>query len=788
MNFIKKFTHHYFGVPPQYSILTHWPSEPSQQHLMPPMLLQDLQSLIPVDMLTLGSGIVPLCWSEVIDVSMLESSSGSDPTTFISLRLKHNTDNMYVRARLLPASLSEDFQEEEFQNLVFIESCSENEFHIHTVLPKAGKFVLNVYLQNTPIPDKLHLSYIINSTVEKGSRVGYPFIFPTAAKAFKFKPLYWNKNRKSYDCVHSGENTLPIVFEADKNTTFYHCIVQGKVDTLNTNQPSSILLYNTMLVMDKKRLFQLMAVFPSDGWWTIHLSAAKLSEDDDTVSGYTTLLTYKVYVENGKPEKSYPHVLKPNSVFFGSDPIKTPHSSPLKLLFAMHNDHDLVNYVTCNQEAGESLEGYSTVDCIDTVDDGKYKSYQLKAVFPKPDTWFVHVFSRRNSNGMYTATFKLKLEITEALHNKTLLQSIDETRKHCGISFVDSGIITFEDDGKPFSFSFTAPASGIDFLHSLKLQDDENAVDYRTHFVAHDKKGNTEQSEYSLTVLFPERGNWRIESYALNSKMGDNDYSLVTEIKLYVSNPVPALCYPKIWPAFKDLGMKIREVDALIQATCTTGEFKLSFQAPEHTHFLCNLDNLEANNPSQQAYVHSMPDSQERILHMVFPNLGDWKVALFAKQRSQNESKREEYVQIMQLSLNNTVCKAGLSFPQIFEGFYKFNIHLAAEDIPLPSVLNVGEGLQHLLLKFYSPEGVKFLHYGSFTDSDDEKNLEKSGVRERKMTTMMSNPDTGLHQVQIEVNKIGQWTLYLFAESLPNSDTEWTPILQYQFHAVQCIK
>ena len=764
LDFIKEFNSHYFAVPTNYSILTHWPEEMSQQYLETPISLQDVQPLIPVDVTTIHLGIIPFCWCESIPVS------ASDPVASVIVELKQS--NAYIRPILLP--MFQEYDESVFQNLVYVKQIRENLLKVYAVLPSTGIFILNIYLQNSPFQNKIFLSYILTSKGDQcHNEVGYPFIFPMSANSFNFKLLKWNsEEQNSYLCKHTKLSPHSIDFEADQGLSFHHCIVEGKHESLDDIDQTKVLLYNTMLVSKNDGKYQLFTIFPNTGWWTIHLSAGKVCDENGTISGYTKLLTYTIYVENGNIGHSYPQVFKPDSVFFGSDPVNSPTSEPLKILFESTAQEWVCS--VSNNSTDSSLEGYAIVNSHFN----KVNSFQLLAIFPKPGTWFVLAYGRSIGDDSYTAMFKIKLCISEALPNKCLIRSFAEAKHNYQIHFADSGIVSFYDNGKPFSFSFKAPSSGIQFLPTLKHQERKESIDFATFLSS--QTLNSEQSEFNLSLLFPEHGCWTTEIYA-RSKVSDNsEYSLVATLNLSVTKPTPEICYPKVLPFFHDTRMVLKEIDALIQVKCTTGKLKLPFQAPTSTTFLCNLENEQCPDNSQLAYVQHTRDTEEFNLNAVFPELGEWKVSLYARVAPSNSSATNDYTQVLQFPIANTTNKACVAYPQIFDGFYKFKIYFADEDIPLPSVVSIGSELKHLLVKFYCPRGVSFLHYATVRNFGDPKD---SDSEKRRMTTIVSDRATRARTIQVDVDCPGEWIVYLFAETKINKDAEWMPVLKYRFMA-----
>lgn len=762
-------------MPPQYLILTHLPADPLRQFLNSPLTVQELQPIIPVPMTTLCMGLQPLSWSEVIDVP----KDVSDPVVSITMKL-NDSSNKYIYAKLISQthSVSESDQSE-LQNCTYVSQIKENIFEIQAVLSNSGTFILCVYLcKDIPENQLDHpcLSYIIRSDLVQNDKVGYPFFHPLSAKAFEFKPLYWGSDKKSYNCVHSNQ-VFSFVFEASSDISFHHYLIKGKVTKPNMSQLCDVHRHNTLIVANKQNIYKLLAVFPDEGWWTIHLFATRVSRFEEEISGYTSLLTYHVFADSGSPNLSYPRSVMPHTVLFDTNPVAVAKNPAVltTIQFATSKVRNFYHYLTFSQPNGKSWEGYSNVEIASEYDNSFYTHYKLHVIFPKAGLWFVHLFGKTR-NESYDELFELKIDVFDPTLNTLLVQNNASLQKKFNINVMNHGIITFTDDGQPFSFKFTAPHSNINFAHDL-ISDGNIALDYCTFLsVDNQKEQNT---PHILHALFPTAGNFTLR-LCIKEDEEDAGNNLLFEIKLTVKNPVLEYCYPKLYPAFSSIGCRILEPNALLQSSCHTGELKLTFQAPNNVHFFCkvqNQTNSEHNDLSQLALVHNFPESEDKTLHCLFPDLGEWKLILYA--RILPEPVENDYTPILQISTRNMLCKANFSFPLLYEGFYNsLNLYFDPDDLPLPSLLHVGKGPAYLVIKFYSPPSVKFTHYAEVKCADSE-------IPEHVLTRMMSNIDSGLCELQVEVLKTGQWTVFVYAKSTMHlqDESEGIMVMQYAFCA-----
>lgn len=754
-------------VPPQNLIFTHWPSDPSKQFLQPPLSLQDLQPIIPIPVTTQCLGVCPFNWSEVIKVT----KESVDPVASVSFSV--TTTISYVAATLVAESCSEVAEDgDSLKYHTLVNKVNSNEFNVQAVLPTSGKFVLNIYLNE--IQDGLSrnhsLSYIIECEIcQHEASVGYPYIYPLPARAFDFVPKYWN-NKKSY--VNSSSALFSLVFEASSDVAFHLCLIRGKTAGPSDSQHSDVYHHQTLLVNNKNR-YKLQVIFPDKDWWTVCIAGTRTSVG--ATSGYTSLLIYHVFAEEGS-KLSYPQVLMPGTVFFSSNPITASKNELTAVPFTSVKLLNVYHYLT--EEAGNEMqEGCSNIELADEHDDQGHASYVLNLVFPRPGTWFVHVYSTQ-SNGVNEGLFKLKITVDSPILNTFLIESNALLLREYEMSLVNNGIVIFPDDGQPLSLEFVHHSDGVEFVHELKSPHNLS-VDYCTYLSQQLTATST------LSAVFPSSGKWTVELFA--KKNGKNALDLVLQLKLDVKVPVLNYCYPKIYPAFSTLGCELSKDDALVKSPCNGGEFKLPFQTSSRLYFFFKVENETAGrfqDFSQQAFVHASPDSENKVVHLIFPEHGHWKLSMYAKRLQQPVEAANEAPQILQIALQNDVCVQDTSFPLLFEAFLEpFELHFDPENLPLPLVVQMSKPPQSFSIIYYSPPDVQFMHYaevrtqGSVEEACDE-------TIEHVHTRMMSS-NTGLRELQVEVVKAGHWTVLLYASNtdISKSPDKWTPVMQYVFSA-----
>lgn len=750
--FVKAPSNCYFAVPPHFLILTHWPTNPSEQFLKVPLSFDEMQPIIPVSMRVVRSGLHPQSWCEVIPLKQ----DSPDPVVSISVRLNSPTTSYLTAKLVLDSDKSEVFSCGELQAKTLIKCSGGNEYNVEAVVPTSGIFSLYVYMHSTERDhnrlDNFCLSYTIKADIETRLNAGYPSLYFLPAKVFGFSPLYWNIGKKSYEAILTND-VLIIVGKVKSDLLFDHCIIKGLVTSSSEAEAHRRYDYNTLLRQNRnKNLWKLSAVFPDGGWWTVCISATKSS--DRLTIGYTGLLYYQVFVSKGAPELSYPQLFL-QEILFDGRPVAATEDITTVSFTLPSSCTKFHHYLTYQQPSGDSWDGYTRIE----IDHSNH--YKLSAVFPKTGIWFIHVFSEAETESV--GLFRLKLVVNHSSPNAFLVQTNLEQQNH--ITFIDGCMIRFLDDGKPFSFRFSWCQPDTVFLHSLKSQDGSIA---RYCSFLEKKDDDTNQTICTLNALFPCPGKWTVELF------GSTD--LIFEIKLAVANPVSDYKYPEMYPAFSELGCELSLADAQIR-TCYDGNFRLPFQGPPNIYFIGQVESQQKSKDlSQQSFIHSHPDKREKILHLIFPAKGEWVVTLYAK-------SGDEFSCLLCVLVSNTTFKSDLSFPITLDSFYHpFKLYFSSDDLPLQSVIQVGAQPQTLKIKFYSPnKDVIFEHYAEVQSKGRRTSTDSIKSYKRVLTRMISNSDTHIYELQVEVAKPGKWSVFLYAKH--SDDEEGLAVMQYTFSA-----
>ena len=790
------FTHHFFAVPPQKLILTHWPQTPKQQLLRESLTLNEFQPLIPLSSKAVGLGVIPETWCEFLEIPV----GTCDPVTSIKMTCKADVKflaKLDTRRELEESSVTNKLSN---RNLVFIHRVvSSNDkcnVRIRAVVPFAGEFVLNVYAcksSSNVLSEnyELVLSYQIqcSTDIDDQFQIGYPIVYDMAAAAFDFSLLHWNKPMPDYYCeISSGK--LDLFFNAKPDLQFSHCIVTGKTE--NPSNPDSIYHYNTLVAQNKcgdPSLHVLRSVFPSQGWWTVYLSATKVEDCSSlqpTVSGYTSIFMYHVYVGSGVTKQTFPYIIAPCISLNHPETVSASGSEVLDVQFCSSLALDFYSYLTFETQTGEPLESYTTVISIQQAEPHAQQHYELSVIFPTPGKWYVHVFGKdfTNPEQDYTGLFILNVEVNSALMNTLFPKVNSSIATALNIRVCDSRYITFCDDGSPFTYKFRAPRRGIHLIpsitpHNIESSNIDEAFLQRCTLLTPSVAADSNFAIYTMNAVFPAAGTWVVQLFgAPLGSNSDGDDQLVIYTQLQVSKPMPNICYPTIYPAFHNLGLSIPTELLHYNQVIDASEIKLPFSSPESVLFDTKLK--QGNEVFlNQAIVHhegsadsdAYSNIQNRILHIIFPKSGEWVFHLYAShvvkldssQRNTKEAVLE--LRIKALSFNNTA-----AFPQVFDAFYNmFSLKLDRERYPLISRVNSFPS--KITIPFYSPPDVRFWHRSRVTENPDAN----------PTTRMYSDPHTGLYELSVEVTERGQWIVELHAQDMDSSENRnWTAVLRHE--------
>ena len=779
MHFNRVYSQGYFAARPERWILTHWPQITAWQLLQMPLTLEEVQPLIPVNTHTFALGVEPQVWSECICIP----KGRTDPT--VKVNLKATNSDLFFSAKLVEFEKSGSSQQNAveasgFERTIFIE-VSGDDVTIRAVMPHKGSFTLNVYTHRISCESlqkyQLCLSYQIQCEIDPSLYVGYPMIYGMVSAAFNFKLLHWNSPEKAYICENTN-GRVDIVFQAQPGLGFYHSLISGKSNGLDNNT-SDTHKYKSIVVCDPNNpsLYMLRAVIPCEGWWTVYLCATNSNAlHYDSASGYTALLNYHTFVKVGCHDLFYPHLLSPDIHLPSPEPISASGSDILVVPFSSPEIFDFHCYLTYKELVGMEIEECVKVESLDSTLPEKPSDhmYQLKVIFPKPGKWYIHVFANDKSGSTeksLAGLFNICINVEGAMKNCSFVYLNPTVAESLNIKLLSSDIVAFADDGEPFIFQFLAPQAA-DLLHSLEPVSEDGSSNQNIsgqndqHCTYLSAETSSNLSTYTLRAVFTCAGKWAVRLFA--SMPNSGNYELAIQLTFDVSNPTPGVAYPVVLPEFQQLGISIPDENLVYQTTCDNAQFQLPFNAPEHIHFAWNMQlHSESEACNHQAFVHYLQDhSPNRILHMVFPRLGEWVLNLFAKSTS-NSIESYGYFPVLEFQIRANTFSDHISFPQIFEPF-RTTFEMRIEKSTLPLISKVHNLPSSLTIPFYSSPLVKFWH---------EANVANEGVE--SVTRMISNPETGLHELVVELSEVGCWTISLSAQNIESSSNAWATVLQH---------
>ena len=788
--FTSEATHHYFAVPPERLILTHWPLEETWQLLESPITLQEMQPLIPVHAQVFASGVQPKNWSECIH-------SSDSPVVRVELQVEPDvifTAKLTEYDAALKGVQKPDLSAPGIEQAIYLEH-SKDKVAVNAMFPHSGYFTLNIYMKE-PVSEgqqdpryQLCLSYQVRCEFSHQSQVGYPLVFDAASNAFGFQLLYWNFPHKSYICENET-GKLEVVFRANPDLHFYHCLLPGKVKDLDSSSADQ---YHTMVACDSEdpSLFTLQIVLPEVGWWTVNLCASKADIDltcTGTV-GYTAVLNYHVLAKRALQKHSYPLPLSHDVTFESCTPICANGGEPLTLPFIFPKALDFDCYITHGHPQGERVDQCTKVINLDSPDGAGTSNYRyaLKVTLPKPGKWYVHVFAIEESSQEATAyfgLFNLCLETDSGMLN-TIFPYLDTSlAKELSIDINTSDALQFLDDGTPFQMHFLAPTV-LRAQHDIEslTQNSASADTSQQHYTALQRtsSSNTSRCKYTLTAVFPSAGRWSVRLFASLASDADQ-YRLVIRADVEVSNPTPDVAYLKLHPAFYQLSLSVPDNHLQYKVVRDSPEYKLPFNAPDNLHFAWTMKHLPSGEDlRQQAFVHYSIAEKSQCDHrldLILSRPGEWQLCLFAKPINtqagyQTEvDENESYSSILDFKIQSKEVTTDRAFPQIFEPFSSFGMRLKSPSaVPLPSIVNQIPVL--VTVPFYSPPQVKFWHCAEVAELPDS-------VHD---TRMISNSDTRMHELSVEISEQGHWTVTLYAQHINSASKNWVAVLQYTIFA-----
>ena len=784
VTFCKSFNRHYFAVPPQQMILTHLPSDDSQQRLKEPLTLEKFQPLIPMSSSTKGLGIEPEAWSEVIEIL-------DDPVACISLRCK---DNVKVLALLAATNEARDYdtiKSDREEKFVFSYQ-EENTVHIRAVPPQKGQYFLNILYACESLEDessqsyRLVLSYLLHNKREIANQIGYPVVCKAEASAFNFKLLCWNAPNRDYCCENSGK--LDVVFRARPDLQFYHCIIPGEFSNSTTASPkqgNDAYHYNTLIVQNEDgdpSRYMLRTIFPIQGWWTLHLYAKKPGNDgifESQQKGYALVMTYTVYIQISFPEQSYPNMISPYISMIQPESISASGDEIFSFYFNSTKSFDFHSYITFEEQTGQCMDNFTAIETITESNQCK-----LSVIFPKPGTWYVHVFGKDVNDPLqksYLGLFVLQMKVKGSLRNTVFPKLNQQLAKALNVHYLNSGCITFQDNGSPFTCQILVPKEGsIDLIHSIKPHNtrDKTSTDAEAllqHCTSLSFTPSTDDSNSStvcsLKAVFPWAGTWTVQLFAASA--GSKRYVSLIEVSLPVNNPTPNVCYIKIHPSFHQLNLSIPERFLSYSPTTDESEMEIPFNAPENVQFVWNMEFVKTGEKFfQQAIIHNQKEKLDqdcnRILHMIFPKPGEWIFQFYGRVSNEEMEQKHNYQSVMEIRIKVSSFNNELGFPHIFDPFQRlFGMKLVKKKLPL--ITRVTSLPSKISIPFYSPPNVKLwydIEVNNSSNTQPTARLNKDSI-------------SGYNELTVEVNKVGKWTVILYAQLTKAEKKNWTAVLKH---------
>ena len=785
LEFNPSYTLEYFAPRPEVLIFTHWPADPQWQLLAAPISLDELQPMIAPRVTCFSLGIQPHTWTEVVEIA-----SDSDSTTVMIQLAAPST--LQLSAHLSPTNTDSDSESNALtqprtqQQSTYLHRKDGGIVDVYTAVPSQGEYTLEIHAQSNQ-RSQVCLSYQIHCATKPTKQTGFPTVFGRASAAFSFKLLYWNTPQMAQICENE-QGKLDIVFRAEPNLQFYHCLIPGNATGLQVNLELDAQYFCTSITHDPNdpSLHKLSAVFPNRGWWTVYLCATRTRSDTET-SGYTTLLSHPFFVKKGLRKCSYPHSHSNDVRFEQSEPITCRGTEILVIPFYSTKKLNLYSFISYNDIDAERETVYTQTQIVDGLTPMNEFCYTLKVIFPKPGKWYVQVLaceSTQPSDVGYLSLFNIFTEVDECLRNVVFPIAINKVIEKYDIQFPKNDPIRYSDDGEPFCFTFQAP-NKVNFIHRLQPMTEASHTDpIEAHFDEHctflnisDNDSNC--STYTLKVVFPREGKWNILICAGEKMLSEP--LLAIQIAVDISRPLSSHVFPKIHPAFYDFDIQIADENLLYQKDTGKPEFIFEVLSPENIHFGWALENIQTQEQekfSTKVFMHCMDrenSKQKQSLHLIFPKPGCWLLRVSAK------SVLSGIVQdaALSISLNyqpvfdiliqaSNASLRHMAFPILYEAFHsKFGLSIDLTHLPLRA--QVRELPTTCTIKFHSPPNIQFWHEGR----------ESSQYMDQHITRMMSNPDTGLYNLLIEITQPGRWVVNLHAKDASDSSTSWTTVLRH---------
>lgn len=781
----QRFTRQYFAVNPEHLIFSHLPVVSEWQLLQEPISVKDLSTMISPSVTSLSLGIHPLLWAETINIDHNSTTTTvkipvNVPNNLkLSVELKQTNGDCYEQMQSDPHS--------QFQT-TFIEQHETNKVVIYVSVPGNGRFSFVIHAHHNH-RNIMCFSYIIHCMPKAAPRTGFPTLYDLPSQAFQFKPLYWNTPQPANSC-ENDQGRLDLVFLCKPGTKFYHCLLPGRNTCGGLLVDARHYCTNITHEIINQSLYKLSVIFPSKGWWTIYLCAARKISDVE-VSGYTALLHFPVYVKKEIHRCSYPYVQSSDIRFDLDEPISCTGTNVLVVPFFSTKD---LHFHSClcfeDMEAHQEKE-FTLVETLEGVTELHEYKYALRVVFPKPGKWYIRVFANpveQSSMEEFLTIFNMVVTVNGCMRNAVFPLIEAKVTKKCRICLLNKNHLITKSDSM-FSLKFTAPKN-IKLDHYIEPEsksdghDSFDAIIYRHCTYLNVSEQTNTFNNYELTAVFPKAARWYVVLCA-----GESSFST---LKVAIRVPVNTtngslqiasrLVFPVVHPALTEFGITFPNKYPLYSRDIDLPEFVFPFLSSKSISYSWNLKDVRSNKQaphSSNVYMESAnnEDSTEKMhkLRIIIPKPGLWLVQIVARTvltdivADNTLSLSLHYQPVFDLileaanaSLNNMI------FPRIHEPFHSvFGLSIKTTDVPLPS--RATQLPTTCTIKFFSPPGVLFWHQCT----------ESSQLQGKKITRMTSDQDTGLHELCANINKRGKWTIYLHAKHATDTSNNWIAVLQH---------
>ena len=773
---------------PEHLIFSHLPLIPEWQLLQEAIPPNDITSMVSPSVLSLCLGVCPLLWAKCITINedsittTVKIPINTPSNVQLSVKLCQRNDHQAIAPSVTQSQLQ----------TTFIEKCNGNQLaQIFCSVPGKGIFSLDIHARKNH-NNVFCFSYMIHCMSKPAVCTGFPTVYDLPSQAFQFKPLYWNTPQPANSC-ENDQGKMDIVFECKAGLYFYHCLLPG----INTGSEHLInnfdaQYYSTSITSDtfNQSLHKMSVIFPARGWWTVCLCASRKNHDVEC-SGYIALLSYPVYAKEIMSNCSYPHVQSSDIRFELDESISCDGTDILVIPFFSAKNLQFYSCLCYEDIEAHQEKQFTRIETLEGFTKSNEYKYTLNVVFPKPGKWYIRVFCYSEEHLLsegFPSLFNILITVNGCINNAVFPIMEDLVVRKCSICLMHrNSLITIGKNDKMFSLKFNAPKT-IKLDHYIEPQsasensDPLDSVFHRCYTYLRLIAQNSTQNIYELTAIFPRAGRWHIVLCAGESSFStlkvalrvpvDNTKSMLQELKIF----------PLVYSALKEFGVMFPSDYPLYSRHTDSPEFDFVFLSEKSISFSWNLKNVLSNKQtphSNNVYIESgSKEGGEKEVHrlrIIFPKPGIWLVQVVARTiltdivADNSLSLSLHYQPVFDLIVETSNASlSGMAFPVLHVPFYStFGLRIKANDVPLPAKFTQLPAT--CTIKFYSPPGVLFWHQCN----------ESSQLQGKKITRMSSYPETGLHELCVNISKRGQWTVYLHAKLATDSSNNWTTVLQH---------